>query len=95
MCYLLQGNYALAADEFARAAAIAPRDSRVIANQALAAGMLGNYDEALELYTRIMPPQDAHYNLAIVCEARDDHERAAMEHELAQLPPPEKTRHMP
>ena len=83
MCWLFKGRYQQALDEFALAADAAPDDARFRANQALAAGMLGRYDEALALYRQVMPAPEAHYNLALVCEARADHERAEQEYTLA------------
>ncbi len=83
MCWLFKGRYQHALDEFALAADAAPDDARFRANQALAAGMLGRYDEALAHYRQVMPLWEAHYNLALVCEARADHERAEQEYTLA------------
>ena len=46
--------------------------------------MLGRYEEAMALYQRVVKPQQAHYNLAVVCEARKDTKRAAAEFAIAQ-----------
>ncbi len=84
MCWLLDGAYQQALDEFNLAAKDSPHDHRIRANQAMATGMLGRYEEALALYKRVVRPQQAHYNLAIVCEARKDTKRAAAEFAIAR-----------
>jgi hypothetical protein len=43
---------------------------------ALALGMCGKYDQALVLYQEVLPVADAHYNLGLLCQARDDTKRA-------------------
>jgi tetratricopeptide (TPR) repeat protein len=89
MCFLLSGNYERSLSEFARAAETWPDNSRLRSNQALATGMLGRYDEAMSIYLTFLPDKDAHFNLGVICEARGDTERAALEFALAEGKVPE------
>lgn len=84
MCHVMNGNYEAAATSFGRAAEINPDDARYVANQAMATGMLGRYDESLSLYQQVLRPAEAHYNLAVVCEARNDMNRANEEYARAR-----------
>jgi Flp pilus assembly protein TadD len=83
MCRMIQGEYEGALSNFTTADTLAPDDARFKANRAAALGMLGRYDEALEQYQQVLPPADAHFNLAVICEARKDLERAQEEYQLA------------
>lgn len=85
MCRMVQGNYAEALHEFTLAAATAPQDARYRANMAVALGVAGRYDESLALYQQIVPPSDAHHNLSVLCEARNDTDRADQERLLAGI----------
>jgi len=76
MCELHRGAHERALERFTQAVAASPGDARCRANLALALGLLGRLEEARALYLQVIPPADAHHNLAIVCEARGD-ERAA------------------
>ncbi len=76
MCRLLQADYEEALDTFTRAAGIMPQDTRFRANMAVALGMMGRYHEALALYRQLIPEVDARHNLNVLCEARNDTERA-------------------
>jgi Flp pilus assembly protein TadD len=76
MVWMLQGQHESALDAFAQAAGKAPENARYKANMALATGMMGRYDESFALYTQIMPPAHAHYNLSVIAEARNDTARA-------------------
>lgn len=76
LCYLLRDEYADAQTMFASAAGKSPSDARYRANLAVAIGMMGRYDEALSLFKQVMPEADAHYNLGVICEARNDREGA-------------------
>jgi tetratricopeptide (TPR) repeat protein len=84
MCRLLEESYDEALGHFTRAAALDPDESRYRANMAVALGMMGRYDECLSLYAQVVPPWDAHHNLAVLCEARSDRRRAAEEHRRAR-----------
>lgn len=76
MVWLIQGQYEQALDAFAQAAGKSPNNARYKANMALATGMLGRYDEAYALYTQVLRPARAHYNLSVIAEARNDMARA-------------------
>jgi len=65
------------------AAAAGPDNTRYRANVALALGMSGRYDECLAAYEQILHPADAHYNLAVICDSRNDTERAVAEYARA------------
>ncbi len=72
MCYMLSSDYENALMQFTAASEIEPDNARYTANQALATGMLGRYERSLTLYEKIAKPGPAHYNVAVVAEARND-----------------------
>ena len=84
MCNLLKGKYQEALDYFTQAAGTNPDDCRYRANMATALGMQGRYDEAFNLYAQIGSDGDAHYNIAVLAEARQDGERADWEFQQAK-----------
>ena len=84
MCRILQGRYQEALDSLTAAAAGVPKDARARANMAVALGMLGRLDESLAIYLQLVPEGDAHYNLAVLCEARKDMKRAEQEYAIAE-----------
>ena len=77
MCLLLKGDYPEALEVFTAAAGVHSNDARYRANMAVALGMMGRYDESLMLFKQLMPVADAHYNMGVLCEARDDADSAA------------------
>jgi tetratricopeptide (TPR) repeat protein len=83
MCWFVRGEHERALDRFTKAAAIDPEDARYRANMAATLGMMGRYEESLALYQQIVSLAHAHYNLSVICEARDDHERAETEYLMA------------
>ena len=83
MCWMVKGDYARALTMFKQAAAAMPANARYRGNMALALGMMGRYEESLALYEQLLAPADAHDNLAIICEARKDFERAGVERATA------------
>ena len=83
MCHLLTGDYAGAVRTFTRASGMAPDEPRYRANLAMTLGLLGRYDESLSLYMHVMHPADAHFNLAVLCDARHDSARAKLEYQKA------------
>ena len=85
MCHVLAERFSDALSEFTIASDAHPDDSRLVANKAMAAGMLGNYDESRNLYKTIVPPGEAHYNLGVLCQARGDEEQADIEFAMAKL----------
>ena len=91
MCRLLQRRYEDALESFTAAAAGVPPDTRARANMAVALGMLGRLDEALAIYLQILPPSDAHYNVAVLSEARKDAQRAQLEYATAQALAPRRS----
>jgi len=84
MARVAKQEYAQALKHFTQAAANGPSNARYRANMAMALGMLGRYDEALSLYKEVLPDADAHYNLAVICEARKDTVRASDEFRQAK-----------
>jgi Flp pilus assembly protein TadD len=84
MCRLMQGRYEEALDHFTAAAAGVPKDARARANMAVALGMLGRLEESLSLYLQLVPEADAHFNLGVLCEARQDPDGAAREFAIAE-----------
>jgi Flp pilus assembly protein TadD len=86
MCRLMQGDYDQALQAFDAAVEAAPHDARYHANRATALGLLGRYDESLASFRKAVSPGEAHHNLAVLCEARGDAQRAEQEHvEAARL----------
>ena len=86
MCRLLQKRYDEALDSFTLASAADPDDARARANMATTLGLLGRADEALALFYQVMPPADAHHNVAVLCRSIGDDERAALEFRRAEDP---------
>jgi len=84
MCWFIKGEYGQAVQFFTQAAAAMPQNARYRSNMALAYGMMGRYEEALSLFEQVVPTAEAHFNLAVLCEARSDHVRAATEYEEAE-----------
>lgn len=77
MCWLAKGEPARALEMFTLAAGSVPGNARYRANMAAALGMAGRYEEALSLFEQVVSRADAHRNLAVLCEARNDAARAA------------------
>ena len=86
MCLLLQQRYEESLPHFARASAADPSDARSRANMATALGLLGRTDDALALFYQVMPPEDAHHNVAVLCRTIGDNERAELEFRRAEDP---------
>lgn len=85
VAYLSMHSADKALAAFDQAVAAAPRQVRYQSNRALALAMLGRYDEALTAYEQVLPPAQAHHNVAIVCDWRNDKERATVEHARALM----------
>ncbi len=85
ICLMLKEDYVAAARRFIDASAVVPEDPRYRANLASALAMQGRYDEALALYLQVVSPCDAHYNVAVLCEARKDSVRANQEYKQAVI----------
>jgi len=86
MCFLLQQKYEAALEHFTRATAADPSDARSRANMATALGLLGRTDESLALFYQVLPPEDAHYNVAVLCRSIGDEQRAELEFARAKDP---------
>jgi Flp pilus assembly protein TadD len=84
MCAMMKGEYEEALQHFARAASLGPEEARHRANAAMVLGMMGRYEESLAMYEQVVPPALAHYNLALLARARNDHSRATQELEVAR-----------
>jgi Flp pilus assembly protein TadD len=84
MCWMVVGQYENALKCFTAAASLVPEDARYRSNMATALAMLKRYDEAVVLYEQVVPAYDAHYNLAVVCEAAGDEEGAKREFGIAE-----------
>lgn len=85
MCFMTKNRHDEALSKFTQASSIKPRDMRYKANKAVALGMLGRYDESLQVYLEVLgQPAEAHYNLAVLCEARGDFERSKQEYACAE-----------
>jgi protein O-GlcNAc transferase len=78
MCWMLRDQHEKALEYFTRAAALAPDDARYRANVAAALGMQGRYDESLAVYQQVVSLAEAHYNLGVLAEAREDFEHATI-----------------
>lgn len=84
MCWVIKGDYERALAMFTEAASAMPYNARYRSNMALALGMMGRYEASLALFEQVVPSAQAHYNLAVVCEARNDATRALEEHRKAK-----------
>jgi tetratricopeptide (TPR) repeat protein len=85
MCHLIRRNYRAAEGMFRTAAAIAPNNTRYRSNVALVLGLQGRYEEALALYKQVTNDIEAHFNLAVICDARNDRKRAAEERKKVKM----------
>jgi Flp pilus assembly protein TadD len=83
VCYLRTGEYEQALKAFQDASRAKPGEARYRTNAALATAMLGRYEDALALYKQVLPEADAHYNLGVICESIQDHNRASQEFQKA------------
>lgn len=83
MTFVVKGDYTSAEKLFAQATQACPTETRFKTNLAMAKGMQGQYDEALQLYQQVLRPDQAHYNLGVIAEARQDSDRASREFVLA------------
>ena len=84
MCHLLKKQYPQALKDFTLATACQPANTRYRCNLALALGLMGQYKQSLAVYLLILSPTDAHYNLAVICDARHDKAQAARQFALAK-----------
>ena len=89
MCCMFQQKYDKALDSFTVASGITPSSAMYRSNMATALGMVGRYEEALALYQQVLPMDEAHYNLGVVCQARNDTARAKQEFDAASAANPQ------
>ncbi|MHC4562274.1 MAG: tetratricopeptide repeat protein [Planctomycetota bacterium] len=80
MVHLFLRDYKGALKDFRKATGVAPDNTRYRANMAMALGMLGRYEECLAVYEQVLMSADAHFNLGVICEARNDTQRAEQEY---------------
>ncbi len=83
ICRLLTEEYEKALAQFEKISAQHPEKARYQSNRALALGLLGRYDDSLAAYQKVLNPAEAHYNLGVVCESRNDLARARIEFQRA------------
>jgi Flp pilus assembly protein TadD len=84
MCWLVKDQPETALTSFNQAVELDPNNARYLSNKATAQGLAGQYEDALDTYMQVVREDQAHYNLAVVCEARKDYERAKAEFEIAR-----------
>lgn len=72
VCAIMEKNHEKALQQFTQASQAAPRDTRYKANMALALGLLGRYEESLNLYRQVMSGADADHNLAVIKQMRGE-----------------------
>jgi tetratricopeptide (TPR) repeat protein len=80
---VMKASFEEALADFSLAAELAPDEPRYTGNKAMALGMMGRYEESLEVYQQIVLPARAHYNVAVLAEARNDAVRAEVEYSTA------------
>lgn len=86
MLHVLQHDFEAALVAFDAALQTWPDDVRLRSNRALALGMMGREDEALQDYLRVFPPERALHNLDVIVQAREDMEDAAAEQPVLAAP---------
>lgn len=84
MCLLFMRDFQGALDQFTTASRLAPRQGKYRANAALALSMLGRYDESLAMYKQVLRPSQAHYNLGVMHQARQQLLEALQEYDRAR-----------
>ncbi len=86
VCLMVSEDYGAALDRFTAASDAAPHVQRYRANRGVAMALMGEYDQALGIFMEVHSPEDAHRNLAFICQANGDEERAAEEFRQAIKP---------
>lgn len=86
VCLMVTEDYAGALEQFTAASQAEPRERRYSANRGVAMALMGEYDQALEIFKGALTHEDAHYNLAMICQANGDEARAAEELRLSKQP---------
>ena len=86
VCKLFKEDYAAALAQFRRAAQSAPREDRYQGNIALALALQERYEEALDVYARIIPEAEAKENIDTIRAMRRG--RGELREMLAPRPAP-------
>jgi tetratricopeptide (TPR) repeat protein len=84
ICSMSKGAYEEALSSFTQAASRMPQEARYRANMAASLGIMGRYEEAFALYQQVVPAAEAHFNLGVLCDARQDQARACDEYSQAK-----------
>ncbi len=71
MCWMIKRRYKKALELFTEATGVNPQNTKYRANMAVALGFLGRDEEALALYSQILPEEQASHNLETIRAARD------------------------
>jgi Flp pilus assembly protein TadD len=71
MCWMIKRKYEKALKYFTEATGVNPQNTKYRANMAVALGFLGRDEEALALYSQILPEKQAIHNLKTIRAARD------------------------
>lgn len=77
ICSLFEGDYQAALDSFRTAASVMPQERRYRANTALALGLLGESEEAFELYDQMLPLGDALNNIEVISRLKAGSQRSS------------------
>ena len=83
MCLLVAGDYIGASDRFHEAMDLDPAEATYTANLAMVTAIQGEYDEAVAIYSKVMPVAEAHSNVAELAQARGDLDRAEADRAMA------------
>lgn len=86
VCLMVSEDYAGALEQFTAACEAAPRVRRYSANRGVVLALMGEYDQALDIFMGALSHEDAHYNLAMICQANGDEDRAAEELRMSKEP---------
>ncbi len=72
-CYLEQRRFEEAELQFRQALAVSPGFERARMNLAVALGQRGRTAQSLAEFSRVVPMDVAHYNVAVICVSRQDY----------------------
>ncbi|MFQ5503015.1 MAG: tetratricopeptide repeat protein [Phycisphaerae bacterium] len=76
-CYLVQKEYEAAEQEFRHALALKPRFERARMNLAIALARTNRLGDSAIEFSRVVPAEEAYYNVAVICVEMRDYEWAA------------------
>lgn len=76
-CYLVQGEYKAAEQEFRHALALAPRFERARMNLAITLARTNRLGDSVVEFSRVVPAEEAYYNVAVICVEMRDYSWAA------------------